>query len=195
MTSSASAPDDLEARAPVPASPLARELVQHLVAHLDEQLRSVHRLRTAVDDLGGAIRARDVAAVLRHTGTLEAETTFRTTLEDRRATLLRRGAAMLGVLPHEVSVAGLCALVDPEHAAPALRRSDALMQAMEDVAREHRTNRTLMQQELSFLDHLLRLGGVPPEPTYEPPGDARRATAGAAAARAGRRHHGLDLRA
>lgn len=192
MTSSA-APDDTEVLVPSPALPLARELVQHLVAHLDEQLRSVVRLRTAVEDLGAAIRGRDVAEVLRHTGTLEAETTFRTTLEDRRTTLLLRGAAMLGVAPHEVSVTGLCALVDPEQAAAARERSDALLEAMEDVAREHRTNRTLMQQELSFLDHLLHLGGAPPDPTYEPPGDARRASAGPA--RAGRQRPGLDLRA
>jgi hypothetical protein len=178
-------------------SPLARELVSHLVAHLDEQLRSVGRLRAAVDDLGGAIRARDVTAVLRHTGTLEAESTFRTTLEDRRSGLLRRGAIMLGVEPWEVTVAAVCSLVEPEDAAPALARSDELLVAMEDVAREHRTNRALMQQELSFLDHLLRLGGVPPVPTYEPPSDpSRRAPAGAAAAAGlGLQRHSLDLRA
>lgn len=178
-----------------PAAPLARELVQHLVGHLDEQLRSVVRLRAAVEDLGAAIRGRDVEAVLRHTGTLEAETTFRSTLENRRTALLHRGAAMLGVLPHEVSVTGLCELVDPEQAAAARERSDRLLGAMEDVAREHRTNRALMQQELSFLDHLMHLGGVPPEPTYEPPGEGRRTGSGAVAARAGRQRHGLDLRA
>lgn len=172
--------------------PTAGELVDHLVAHLDEQLRSVARLRAAVDGLGAAIRDRDVTAVLHHTGTLEAETTFRTTLEARRTALLRRGAAALGVDPWDVSVAGLCSLADPERAALARSRSDELQAAMEDVAREHRTNRTLMQQELSFLDHLLRLGGVPPEPTYEPPGDLRRAGTGGAP---GLVRHGLDLRA
>lgn len=178
-----------------PSPPLARELVQHLVAHLDEQLRSVVRLRSAVEDLGAAIRARDVDAVVRHTGTLEAETTFRTTLEDRRSGLLRRGAAMLGVAPHEVTVAGLCSLVDEDQASLAQERSDALLRAMEEVAREHRTNRALMQQELSFLDHLLRLGGVPPEPTYEPPGDARRGAGTTTTGPRGRQRHGLDLRA
>lgn len=176
----------------VPEHPLARELVDHLVAHLDEQLRSVARLRRAVDGLGAAIRERDVTAVLHHTGTLEAETTFRTTLEERRTTLLRRGAVLLGVDPWDVSVAGLCALVDPDHAEVARDRSRELQTALEDVAREHRTNRTLMQQELSFLDHLLRLGGVPPEPTYEPPGDLRRPPA---VAPVGHGLHGLDLRA
>ncbi|MEV4422495.1 hypothetical protein AB0L40_21335 [Patulibacter sp. NPDC049589] len=179
-----------------PATPLARELVSHLVNHLDEQLRSVVRLRAAVEDLGAAIRARDVAAVLRHTGTLEAESTFRATLEERRAVLLQRGSAMLGVEPREVSVTGLCDLVDPEQAQLAKQRSDELLVAMEDVAREHRTNRTLMQQELSFLDHLLHLDGVPPDPTYEPPGDAgRRAAAGSSPASLALHRHGLDLRA
>ncbi|MSW52214.1 MAG: hypothetical protein F2817_15175 [Actinobacteria bacterium] len=176
--------------------PQARELVSLLVAHLDEQLRSVVRLRAAVDALGAAIRERDVSAVLRHTGTLEAETTFRTTLEDRRAGLLHRGGTLLGVPPYEVTVAGLCSLVGPDQAGEALRRSDELLRSMEDVAREHRTNRTLMQQELSFLDHLLQLGGVPPEPTYEPPGDRGRRPVGAAAGSAAAPHrHGLDLRA
>lgn len=179
------------------AAPLARELVSHVVDHLDEQLRSVVRLRAAVDALGVAIRARDVAAVLRHTGTLEAETTFRTTLEDRRAALLHRGAALLGVPVWEVSVGALCPLVDAELAELALARSAELVRAMEDVAREHRTNRTLMQQELSFLDHLLRLGGAPPEPTYDPPGDGGRrgGSTAAAAASLGLHRHGLDLRA
>lgn len=174
-----------------PENPLAAELVDHLVAHLDEQLRSVARLREAVDGLGVAIRDRDVTGVLHHTGTLEAETTFRTTLEARRTALLRRGSALLGIDPWDVSVADLCAVVDPEQAALARSRSDELQAAMEDVAREHRTNRTLMQQELSFLDHLLRLGGVPPEPTYEPPRDLRRASTAAS----GLVRHGLDLRA
>jgi hypothetical protein len=180
-----------------PAPPLARELVAHLVSHLDEQLRSVVRLRAAVEELGAAIRARDVAAVLRHTGTLEAEATFRSTLEDRRTALLQRGAAMLGVEPWEVSVTGLCSLVDPHQAEVARERSDELLRALEDVAREHRTNRTLMQQELSFLDHLMHLGGVPDEPTYEPPGDARRTGASAPGSAAGvaLTRHGFDLRA
>ncbi|WP_026911639.1 hypothetical protein [Patulibacter minatonensis] len=181
-----------------PAPPLARELVSHLVLHLDEQLRSVVRLRAAVEELGVAIRARDVAAVLRHTGTLEAESTFRTTLEERRTALLQRGAAMLGVEPWEVSVTGLCSLVDPQQALLARERSDELLAAMEEVAREHRTNRTLMQQELSFLDHLMHLGGVPAEPTYEPPGEGRRVVGSSApgsAANVALHRHGLDLRA
>jgi hypothetical protein len=169
----------------VQTSPLTRELAAHLVAHLDE--------------LGVAIRARDVAAVLRHTGTLEAEQTFRGTLEDRRGALLHRGARLLGVEPWEVTVTALCTLLEPESAEVVRARSDELLRATEDVAREHRTNRTLMQQELSFLDHLLRLGGAPPEPTYAPPGaGSYRAGGGpsaAIAAGAGAHRHGLDLRA
>ena len=30
---------------------------------------------------------------------------------------------------------------------------------LEEIQREHTTNRALMQQELAFLDHLLRLAG------------------------------------
>jgi hypothetical protein len=174
-----------------PVAIAAHEVVGHVVDHLDEQLRSVARLREAVDALGVAIRDRDVSAALRHTGTLEAETIFRATLEERRAALLRRGAATIGVEPAEVTVTALCAHVEPALADAARERSDELLRATEDVARKHRTNRALMQQELSFLDHLLRLGGVPPEPTYEPPGDLRR-TGGPAPAPA---RHGLDLRA
>lgn len=174
--------------------PRARELVALLASHLDDQLRSVVRLRGAVDALGAAIRVRDVPAVLRHTGTLEAETTFRATLEERRSDLLRRGGSLLGVAPHDVTVAALCALVGPVQASEALRRSDELLRSLEDVARQHRTNRALMQQELAFLDHLLRLDGAPPEPTYEPPRvQARRAAPTAVPAAPHRR--ALDLRA
>lgn len=151
------------------STPLGRELL----GHLDEHLRSVGRLRDAVRALGVAVRARDVEAVVRRTGTVDAETTFRATLDERRTALLVRAGGLLGLPPHEVTVSALCVLVNPEEARLAQERSAQLVGLTEEVAREHACNRALMQQELSFLDHLLRLGGAPPEPTYQPPGGVR----------------------
>lgn len=171
------------------STPLGRELL----GHLDEHLRSVGRLRDAVLALGAAVRTRDVEAVVRHTGTVDAETTFRATLEERRTALLVRAAGLLGLPPYEVTVTALCVLVSPDEAKVAQERSAALVELTDEVAREHACNRALMQQELAFLDHLLRLGGAPPEPTYEPPAGSRPGRH--ATAMPSVPHHVLDLRA
>jgi hypothetical protein len=169
------------------STPLGRELL----GHLDEQLRSVGRLKSAVLALGEAVRNRDVGAVIRHTGVIEAETTFRGSLEERRTALLVRGAGLLGVQPYEVTVSALCVLVGIDEARTAQERSALLMEETDEVAREHACNRALMQQELAFLDHLLRLGGAPAEATYDPPAGARPGAGGSPSAM----HHVLDLRA
>ena len=46
-----------------------------------------------------------------------------------------------------------------------------------EIAREHGINRALMRQELSFLDHLVRLIGHEPEPGYSPDGGGEPAVA------------------
>ena len=58
-----------------------------------------------------------------------------------------------------------------------------------EVQREHHVNRALMNQELAFLDHLLRLVDVDRELGYDAAGDRSRATAPRLAAR----HRVLDL--
>lgn len=151
------------------ATPLGRELL----GHLDEQLRSIERLQSAVTALGVAVSARDAPAVVLHTGTIEAETTFRGTLEERRTALLVRGGALLGIEPWQVTVSALCTLISPLEATTAQERSERLVAATEAVHHDHRCNRALMQQELTFIDHLRRLGGNLSDVTYEPPTGAR----------------------
>ncbi|WP_210493834.1 hypothetical protein [Patulibacter sp. SYSU D01012] len=151
-------------------TPLGRELL----GHLDEQLRSIERLARAVEALGTAVRVRDAPSVLRHTGTIEAETTFRVALEERRTALLVRGGQLLGMEPWAVTVTDLCTLLSPEEAEAVTGRSVQLVGATEAVAREHEANRMLLYQELTFVEHLLRLGGAPPrDVTYEPPPGVR----------------------
>ncbi|WP_320669664.1 flagellar export chaperone FlgN [Patulibacter defluvii] len=161
-------------------------LGRELLVHLDEQHRSAERLRAAVAGQSAALRARDVDALLARTAELDAEVVFRATLEERRARLLARGAALLGAEPQAVTLERLATLATPEEADAARERSAALAAVLDEVRREHGCNQALVRQELAFLDHLLHLGGAAPEATYAPP----RARPGAAPA-----HAALDLRA
>ena len=60
---------------------------------------------------------------------------------------------------------------------------------LEEVQREHYVNRALMSQELSFLDHLLRLADADRHLGYDSAGDHNRVTA----PRLSSRHRVLDL--
>ena len=64
---------------------------------------------------------------------------------------------------------------------------------LNEIQREHIVNRALMRQELSFLDHLVRLVGAEEEPGYRPPGELH--GNGARASAPAQTHRVLDLRA
>lgn len=163
-------------------------LEAELLVHLDRQIESARRLLGFVLAQGAAIRARDVDAVLARLGDVQTEMVGRAKLESERTGLLQRAGAALGVLPTEVTVERLCALVTPEAARAALERSAELRGLLSEIAREHGINRALMRQELAFLSHLTRVLGQQPEPGYRPPG-------GAGAPAAPPVHRALDLQA
>jgi hypothetical protein len=146
-------------------------LEAELLVHLDRQIASARRLLGFVLAQGVAIRARDVEGVLARLGQVQTEMVGRTKLEQERTGLLQRAGAALGVLPAEVTVERLCALVTPDAARAALERSAELRGLLAEIAREHGINRALMRQELSFLSHLTRVLGREPEAGYRPPGN------------------------
>jgi len=152
-----------------------------LLAHLGAQLVTVRRLLRVVLDQGVAIRARDVRRVVELTGVLQAELERRRMLEEARVELLERAGARLGVAPDAVTISLLEDVMDPETAQLAGRRSAELRGLLAELQREHHCNRALMNQELAFLDHLLRLTGEDGDIGYDSAGDRRTASGSKAA--------------
>jgi hypothetical protein len=147
-------------------------LAGDVLAHLEAQLHSTTRLLHAVLAQSVAIRAQDVDGVVRQVATFQAELERRARLEEDRARLLARAGALLGTAPTAVTLSQLTALMAPQDAQLAQERSAELQGLLAELTREHACNQALMRQELSFLDHLLRL--VDPAA----PGDAGGYTAG-----------------
>jgi hypothetical protein len=173
----------------VPAEQFDTALTTDVIAHLEAQLASARRLLQVVLEQGAAIRARDVAQVVNLTGLLQAELQRRALIERDRARLLDRAGAHLGVSPTAVSMSLLDAVMDTGRAPLAHARSAELRGILEEVQREHHVNRALMNQELSFLDHLLRLADADRHLGYDSGGDHNRMTA----PRLSSRHRVLDL--
>lgn len=149
-------------------------LAGDVLAHLDAQLQSATRLLQSVLAQGVAIRAQDVDGVVRQVAAFQAELERRARLEADRAHLLARAGALLDTSPHAVTLSQLTALMTPDDAQLAHARSAELQGLLGELQREHACNQALMRQELSFLDHLLRLVGA----GGMGPGDAGAYTAG-----------------
>jgi hypothetical protein len=170
-------------------SPVDDVLGNDVLAHLEGQLVSARRLLGVVLEQGAAIRARDVQNVVSLTGLLQAELERRTVIERERARLLERAGLRLGVNPGAVTLALMEQLMSPVVAETARTRSAELRGLLAEVQREHHVNRALMNQELAFLDHLLRLVDSDRQLGYDSAGDRSRATA----PRLASRHRVLDL--
>jgi len=132
-------------------------LAGDVLAHLDQQLASTRSLLQSVLAQGAAIRAQDVDGVVRQVAAFQAELERRNRLEEDRAHLLARAGAQLGAAPHAVTLSQLTALMGPHDAQLAHTSSAELQGLLAELQREHACNQALMRQELTFLDHLLRL--------------------------------------
>jgi FlgN protein len=135
-------------------------LAGDLLAHLEAQLASAQRLLQSVLAQGVAIRTQDVDGVVRQVALFQAELERRARLEEERSRLLVRAAAQLGTAPSAVTLSQLTALMSAQDAQLAHERSAELQGLLAELTREHTCNQALMRQELSFLDHLLRLVGA-----------------------------------
>src|SRR6201996_2442373 len=134
-------------------------LTRDVLEHLSTQLESARRMLAIVLEQAGAIRQRDVPQVVRLASSLQAEMHRREVIEAERLQLLERAGTHLGVSAGDVSLTMLANLMDDESAEFARNRTAELRGMLLEIQREHTTNRALMQQELAFLDHLLRLAG------------------------------------
>jgi hypothetical protein len=146
------------------------ELSHGVLAHLDVQIASARRLLGSILSQGTAIRARDVEAVLGRLAEVKTEMGLRATLEEQRTNLLVRAGIALGVPAPQVTLDAMTRLMPANEAARARQRSAELRGLLAEIAREHGINRALMRQELSFLDHLVRLIGQEPDTGYRPGG-------------------------
>ncbi len=132
-----------------------RGLAADVLAHLDAQIESARSLLAVVLEQGAAIRARDVHTVVRLAGILRGEMGRRQLLEEDRSRLLARSGERLGVPAEAVTLALLATLMDRADGERASARSGELKGLLHELQREHSCNRTLMQLELGFLDHLM----------------------------------------
>ena len=143
-----------------------------LVAHLERQLASARRVLKVVLAQREAIRRQDVETVLVQLGEIQTEMATRRQLELERDAILREAAQTLGVLPETVDLDGLLALVPEAQATTTRTLSAELRGLFNEIALVHGQNRVLIRQELSFLDHLLRVLSGTPQSGYSPLGDA-----------------------
>ncbi len=141
-----------------------------LLAHLEQQVASARRLLGIVLAQGEAIRRQDVSTLLARLGDLQTEVAARQRLELERDGIVRGAAARLGLPLDAVDLDALLTLGDGGDAESARTLSAELRGLLDEVRRAHETNRVLLRQELSFLDHLLRLMSGAPQGSYSPNG-------------------------
>lgn len=138
-----------------PPAALDDTFAAEVLAHLEAQIVSARHLLGVVLEQGAAIRVRDVQGVVRLAGILRGEMGRRQLLEEQRTLLLARCGERLGVTAAEVRLGALQALMAPHAAQRAGALSAELKGLLHELQREHTTNRSLMQIELGFLDHLM----------------------------------------
>jgi hypothetical protein len=153
------------------------QLAGALLVHLDAQIASARRLLGSILAQGKAIRSRDVERVVARLSDVKTEMGLRATLEEQRTDLLVRAGIALGVPAPNVTLEAMTTLMPAHEATVARSRSAELRGLLAEIAREHGINRALMRQEMSFLDHLVRLIGHEPDAGYGPSGvDTKRPT-------------------
>jgi FlgN protein len=144
--------------------------VNRLIDHLQRQLESSRRLLEIVLGQGAAIRRQDVETVLASLADVQAEMAYRARLEVERETLLRAAAAERGVAPETIDLEALLRGMPPAEAARARALSSELLGLVTEIGRIHEQNRILLRQELTFLDHLMRVLSGTPQAGYSPGG-------------------------
>jgi hypothetical protein len=151
--------------------------VTALLTHLDRQLQSSRRLLEIVLRQGAAIRRQDVEAVLASLADVQAEMAHRARLEVERETILRSAAAERNVAPETLDLDALLQSAPLDESRQARTMSSELYGLVTEVGRVHEQNRILLRQELSFLDHLMRVLSGAPQGGYSPGGWAASADA------------------
>jgi hypothetical protein len=149
-----------------------RSLAGEIITHLEVQIVSARGLLKVVLEQGAAIRSKDVNTVVRLAGILHGEMSRRQVLEQERHLLLGRCGERLGVASETVTLTLMSELMDREEARRAGALSAELKGLLHELRREHSCNRALMQIELGFLDHLMRMLAVDQAHAYDQRGSS-----------------------
>jgi hypothetical protein len=136
--------------------------------HLERQLGSARRLLRIVLAQREAIQRQDVETVLAQLSEVQTEMATRTQLEQERDVILEAAARRLGVAPETIGLDALLELVPAPEAGELRQKSAELRGLFQEIALVHGQNRVLIRQELSFLDHLIRILSGAPQAGYSP---------------------------
>lgn len=133
-----------------------------LIAHLEAQVTSAERLLATVVAQTAAIKTQDVPELVARLGDVQTELGVRKQLELERERLIQGAATRRGVAAESIDLEALLEGVPAEPAARIRTLSSHLRKVLAQVAQVHGSNRVLIRQELTFVDHLLRvLSGTP----------------------------------
>jgi hypothetical protein len=143
-----------------------------IVEHLERQLASTRRLLQVVLAQTDAIRAQDVEGVLARLADVQAEMVKRVQLERERDVIMQHAGTLLGCVPEAVTLPALLELLPGGDARRAAEMSAELRGLLGELSRVHAQNRLLIRQELSFLDHLMRVLSGTPQCGYTPVGQS-----------------------
>jgi hypothetical protein len=141
-----------------------------LLNHLTRQVESARKLLGIVLAQSEAIKRQDVESLLARLGDVQSEMRTRERLEHERDSIIRVAAAQLGVAPGEIDIDSILALVPQAEAERARALSAELRGLLTEIGQVHTSNRVLIRQELSFLDHLMRVLSGAPEAGYSQTG-------------------------
>jgi hypothetical protein len=144
--------------------------VSRLTDHLQRQLESSRRLLEIVLSQRDSIRKQDVEAVLASLTDVQSEMGYRARLEQERDAILREAAAATGAAPDTLDLESVLVGMPEHEAAQARALSAELRGLISEVGRIHDSNRVLLRQELTFLDHLMRVLSGTPQAGYSPSG-------------------------
>jgi hypothetical protein len=144
--------------------------VTRLIEHLQRQLESSRRLLEIVLSQRDSIRKQDVESVLASLTDVQSEMSYRARLEAERDLILHEVAAQTGAAPETLDLDAVLAGVPEPEAAHARALSAELRGLLGEVGRLHDQNRILLRQELTFLDHLMRVMSGTPQAGYSPTG-------------------------
>jgi flagellar biosynthesis/type III secretory pathway chaperone len=144
--------------------------VSDLLTHLDAQVASAERLLATVNAQTEAIKTQDVQLLLTRLGDVQAELSVRKQLELERDRLIDATAVRLQVPAESVDLEAMLAGAPAEVAERARALSAQLRALLSRVQQVHGSNRALIRQELTFVDHLLRVLSGTPQAGYSPGG-------------------------
>lgn len=141
-----------------------------LLEHLRTQVASAQRLLLVLLAQRDCIRKQDAEGVLARLGDVQAELAVRERIERERDDLLRGAAVRLGLAPEAVVLEDLLLDIPDRDAHEARTLSAELKGLLSEIAEVHQQNRVMIRQELSFLDHLLRVLSGTPQAGYSATG-------------------------